>query len=162
MRWTRSASWIQCKQRFSWRLGRVSLPRTRWKHLRLRVASTATTSAADGNIPCRRPSVEWLHCLAMGMRRSWLLWNEPTKQSLLPVRDVWRVQIYPVWAQDAGQEDVPWQHAQDRRHRAALPKLQRWGWHPEARGWHARWSGSRGVITTHSWGYQMEWQSPTF
>jgi len=131
-RWTYSASWIQCEESFTWRLGCVSLPQTPWNHRRLGVSTTATSSAADRNIPQCRRSVEWLYCWAMGMWRSGLPWDEPTKQSLLPVSDTRRVQIYPVWGQEAGHENVLWQGAEGRKHCSAFPKLHKWGWSPEA------------------------------
>jgi len=41
----------------------------------------------------------------MRWRRSRLPWDKPTKQSLLPVCDTWRVEIYPVWDQEEAHED---------------------------------------------------------
>jgi len=132
-RWTHSALWIQRYQRFSWRLRRASLLPTRWKHCRFSVSTTAT-SAADGNIPRCRHSMDWLRCWAMWTQWSGLLWDTPTNQHLLPIWDAWTVQIYPVWDQEEGHEDVLWQHAEGRKHRSAFPKSQTQGQWPEAHG----------------------------
>jgi len=132
--WTRSASWIQGYQRFSWRLGRVSLPWPGWKHRKLGVSTTATSSTADWNIPRRRRSADHSHCWAMGTQCSGLPWDKPTKQPLLPVCDVWRVQIYPVWDQQEGHEHILWQRAEGGKHCSAFPNHQIRGWRPKARG----------------------------
>jgi len=133
-RWTCSASCIQLLQRFSPSVGRISLPWTPWKHRRLGVSTTATSSAPHVNIPLGRCSAEWLHCWAMGMWCSGLPWDKPTKQSLIPVCPAWSVQIYPVWDQEEAHEDVLWQCAERRIDHSAFPKLQNRGWRPEACG----------------------------
>jgi len=58
------------------------------------------------------------------MWHSVLPWDTPIIQSLLPIWDVWRVRIYTVWDNQAGQEDVQWQHAEGRKHHPVFPNLQ--------------------------------------
>jgi len=76
------------------------------------------------HIPWQRHSGNSLHYSAMETRHSWLPWDEPTKQRLLPVCDLWRVQIYPVWNQEERHEDVLWRCAKERKHFSAFPNLQ--------------------------------------
>jgi len=101
---------------------------------RVIVSTTATSSAMDENICWHWSSTEWLHCWAMGMRHAGFPWDERTKQSILPVRDACRVQIYLLWNPEAGHEDVQWQRTEGRKHHSALPMLQEWEWRPEACG----------------------------
>jgi len=102
--------------------------------------TSQTRSRNHCHLLCLRPkrtpaprNAEWLHCLAIGTRHSGLPWEEPTKQSIVPICDVWRVQIYPVCNQEEGHEDVLWPHAEGRNHRFVFRKIEKWGWHPEAR-----------------------------
>ena len=55
-----------------------------------------------------RLSAERWHSCDMETPRSWLPWDKPTSQSLLPVRDACRVQIYAVWDQEEGHEEALW------------------------------------------------------
>jgi len=158
--WTRSVSWTQCQQWFSQRLGLVSLRRTPWNHHRLGVPFNTTSTVGDENTPRCRCYTERLHCWALGTQRSWLSWYKPRKQSLLPVCDVWRVQIYPLSDHEQRNADVLGERTEGTKHSSAFPKLQKPGWHPEAHGKHRTWPGLQGVGTTHSREYEMEWQSP--
>jgi len=81
----------------------------------------ANTTAKDSHTPRPRRSAQRLHCWAMGTQHSGLPSDEPTKQSLLPVSDMWRVGIYPVWDEEDVHEDVLWQRAERRKHSAAFP-----------------------------------------
>jgi len=110
----------------------VSLPRTGWNHFRVGVSTPGAFSADDGNTPRCRQYAELSHPSAMETQSSGLPWDESTKQSLLPICNPWRVEIYPVWDQEAGHEDVLWHCAEGRKHLSALRKLQKRGWHPEA------------------------------
>ena len=46
------------------------------------------------------------------------------KQSFLPMCDVWSIQIYPVWDQEEGHEDILWQRAEGRKHCSVFPCIK--------------------------------------
>jgi hypothetical protein len=58
-----------------------------WMLRRLGLSTTATSSAADGNICWLKHSAEKIHCQVMGMQHSMLAWEESTNQSPLPICD---------------------------------------------------------------------------
>jgi len=97
----------------------------------------------------------------MGTRLPGVPSDESTEESLLPVCDRWRVPIYLVCDPHEWYEEILWQRAEGRKHCSTFSNLQKWGYRPEARGYHGRWSVSWRVETTHSGGYEIEWQSPT-
>jgi len=118
-----STSWIQRQQRFSWNLERISPHRTGWKHSRFGVSTVITSSVAEWNIPWHQRSADWYYCWAMGTRRTGLRWDELTKQSRLPVCNMWRVQIYTGWDREQSHEDILWQCADGRQQRSGFPML---------------------------------------
>jgi len=55
-----------------------------WRHHRLGVSTTATFSAAGGNIPWGWHSAVRFHCWTMGMRHSGLRWDKRTNNAHYP------------------------------------------------------------------------------